>query len=264
MLIDTHAHIYHRRFANDRPQMIERAFDAGIKKILLPAIDVPSIELALDLCHTYEGLYAMAALHPSETKTASDKDFLEVSSFCSHSKIIAVGESGLDYYWNRSFDAMQHSFLRKHITLAIDQDLPLILHNRDASDDILKILQEERSTMAHPEGLRGVFHCFTGSIDFAGEIISLGFFVGLGGILTFKNSGLEETVREIPMEHIVLETDAPFLAPVPFRGKRNEPAYLPYVAEKLADIKGIAVDEVERITTANAAWLFGLETDHET
>ena len=264
MLIDTHAHIYLDRFGNDLPDVLVRAHERGIERIIMPAIDVPSIHKALALCDQYEGLYAMAALHPSDTKDATDDDFAAVAAFCDDPRVVAVGESGLDYYWDRSFDAAQHDFYRRHIRLAIDKDLPLILHIRDKKDrdevhrDIVRILREERAASEHPEKLRGIFHCFTGPAWMAEAAAELGFLVGLGGVLTFKNSGLDVLAQDLPMEQIGLETDAPFLAPVPYRGKRNEPAYVRYVAEKLAEVKGLPIEEVERVTTANAVRLFGL------
>lgn len=258
MLIDTHTHIYHRRFEDDLEAVMERAREAGVAYLFLSAIDVPSIHQALELCERYEGVYAMAALHPSETKEATDADFDEVIALCDHPRVVAVGESGLDYYWDRSFDERQHDFFRRHIRLAIDKDLPLILHNREASEDLVRILREERSASAAPERLRGIFHCFGGPASLAEAADALGFMIGVGGTLTFKNSGVDEAVRGVSMANIVLETDAPFLAPVPFRGKRNEPAYVRYVAEKLAEVKELSVEEVERITSANALRLFGL------
>lgn len=264
MLIDTHAHLYLDRFKPDLDDVITRAHDAGVEVIILPAIDVPSIHAALALCDRYEGVYAMAALHPSETKQATDADFEAVAELCDHPKVVAVGESGLDYYWDRSFDAQQHDFFRRHIRLAIEKDLPLILHLRDkkhedeAHHDLVEILRAERASSATPDRLRGIFHCFSGPAWVAEAAASLQFLVGLGGVLTFKNSGLDTIVPDIPMSQIVLETDAPYLAPEPFRGKRNESAYVHHIAERLADLKGLSVEEVARVTTENARQLFGL------
>lgn len=264
MLIDTHAHIYLDRFEADLDALVERARAAGVTRIVLPAIDVPSIHRALALCDRYEGLYAMAALHPSEVKEATEADFEAVADLCDDPRVVAVGESGLDYYWDRSFDARQQVLLRRHIRLAVERDLPLILHLRDRKnlaevfDDVVALLREERAAAGRPERLRGIFHCFTGTAEQASTARDLGFYVGLGGVLTFKNSGLDEAVRAIPMEQIVLETDAPYLAPEPYRGKRNEPAYVRHVAEKLAEVKGLPLEEVARLTTANAERLFGI------
>jgi TatD DNase family protein len=212
----------------------------------------------------------MAALHPSETKEAEVVDFQAVVDLCERPEVVAVGESGLDYYWDRSFDERQQEFLRRHVRLAIETDLPLILHSRDKKDreevfeDLVRILTDEQE--AHPQGerLRGIFHCFGGPPWLAEQAATLGFLVGIGGTLTFKNSGVDAVVRDVPMEQIVLETDAPFLAPTPHRGKRNEPAYVRLVAEKLADLKGLTVEEVARITTENAVRLFRLEAPRAT
>ncbi len=264
MLIDTHAHLYLERFDADRGAVVARAREAGVTSVVLPAIDVPSIYQALGLCERYEGFYAMAALHPSETKEANEADFEAVAALCDHPRVVAVGESGLDYYWDRTFDGRQHDSYRRHIRLAVEKDLPLILHIRDkngrdeAHRDIVEILQDEKAASPQPARLRGIFHCFTGPAWVAEAARDLGFLVGLGGVLTFKNSGLDVLAADLPMEQIVLETDAPFLAPTPHRGKRNEPAYVRLVAEKLAEVKGLSVEEVARCTTENARRLFRL------
>lgn len=263
MLVDSHAHLYLDRFDADREEVLKRARDAGVEVIVMPAIDVSSIEAAIALCEKYDGLYAMSALHPSETKDATDEDFARVVELCDHPAVVAVGESGLDYYWDRSFDAKQQDFFRRHIRLAVEKDLPLILHNRDASGDLTRILREERDALRPGPRLRGIFHCFGGPLELAREAAELGFLLGIGGTLTFKNSGVAEVVRDVPLEQIVVETDAPFLAPVPYRGKRNEPAYVRLVAEKLAEVKGVAVEEVERVTTENAIRLFGVTPSDE-
>ncbi len=258
MLIDTHVHIYHERFDTDRDEAIGRALDAGVAKLVLPAIDLPSIHDALDLCARYEGLYAMAALHPSETKNASERDFAEVADLCNESAIVGVGESGLDYYWDRTFKDRQQHFLRLHVQLAMERDLPLVLHNREAGDDLVWILREERDASSTPERLRGIFHCFGGPPRLVSDILDLGFLFGIGGTLTFKNSGVADVVRDLPLDRIVLETDAPFLAPTPYRGKRNEPAYLTLVAEKLAGVAERSRADIARATTENATALFGI------
>ena len=257
MLVDTHAHVYHRRLAPDLEAVIARAHAAGVTKVLLPAIDVPSIHQALDLCDMHEGLYAMAALHPTETKDATDKDWRAVVDFCADPRVVAVGETGLDYYWDRSFDVTQQDFLRRHVRLALEADLPLVLHLRDKPKrdevhrDLVRILTEERT-----DAMRGVFHCFTGPAWVAEAAMELGFSLGLGGALTFKNAGVDTIALSLPLERIVLETDAPFMAPTPHRGRRNEPAYVQLVAEKLAALKALPLGEVMRATTANAEALF--------
>lgn len=264
MLIDTHVHLYHDRLANDRSDVLARARAAGVGPMVMPAIDVLSIRKALTLCEEETDLYAMVALHPSDTKEATDDDYEAVAMLAGSPHVVAVGESGLDYYWDRSFDTIQEKAFRWHIRLAIKHDLPLILHMRDKRDhdevhtDIVRILHDEKNTSANPERLRGIFHCFTGPAWVTREATALGFHLGIGGAITFKNGGVDVLARDIPIEQIVLETDSPFLAPVPYRGKRNEPSYVRLVAEKLAAVKGLPVETIARVTTDNAVGLFGL------
>jgi len=258
MLVDTHAHLYVDAFDNDREAAIQRARDAGVERIVMPAIGVPSIQQAADLAEAHDGLHAMAALHPSEIKDATDADFDAVAEWCEDPRIVAVGESGLDYYWDRSYDEKQQAFFRRHIRLALRTDLPLIIHNREATEDVLRILEEERAASDVPDRMRGILHCFVDPPEVAERARKLGFLVGLGGILTFKNSDVDTYARDIPLEQIVVETDSPYLAPEPHRGDRNEPAYTRHVAECLAEAKEISVDEVERVTTQNAFDLYGI------
>lgn len=258
MLVDTHAHIYLEHFDDDFEAMLDRASTAGVERIVMPAIDVASIERAVDLCDRYEGLFAMAALHPSEVKAATEADFSRVVELCRHPHVVAIGETGLDYYWDRSFDDKQQEFLRNHIRLAIEDDLPVVFHNRNATADLLRVVGEERAACADPARLRGIFHCFTGTQAEAEHIRELGFHVGIGGIVTFKNADLGETVRRIPLEWIVVETDSPYLAPDPHRGKRNEPAYTRHTAEKIAELQQLPFDTVAETSTANAELIFGL------
>jgi TatD DNase family protein len=258
MLIDTHAHIYLEQFDDDREAMLSRAREAGVEAIVQPAIDVPSIRQAVDLCEAHDGLYAMAALHPSETEEATDEDFEAVKEWCGHDHVVAVGESGLDYYWDRSFDDRQQAFFRRHIRLAVEVDLPLVIHNREATEDILTILEEERAAADEPEKMRGILHCYVDPPEVAQRAWDLGFHVGVGGIMTFSNSEVDDYVREVPLERIVVETDSPYLAPEPHRGDRNEPAYVRDVARRLAEIKDVSMGEVERVTTANAREIYEL------
>jgi TatD DNase family protein len=258
MLIDTHAHLYLDQFDDDRTAVLDRAREAGVETVVMPAIDVPSIQQAVDLCDQNEGLYAMTALHPSETEEATEEDFAAVKEWCDHPYIVAVGESGLDYYWDRSFDEKQHAFFRRHIRLAIEADLPLVIHNREATDDILDILAEERERTEHPERMRGILHCYVDPPAVAERAWALGFYVGVGGIMTFSNSEVDEHVAEVPLERIVVETDSPYLAPEPHRGDRNEPAYVRDVAERLADIKDRSLEEVAEVATRNARAIYEL------
>ena len=258
MLVDTHAHIYLDQFDDDREVVLSCAREAGIDTIVMPAIDVPSIQQAVDLCEAHEGLYAMAALHPSETETATEADVEAIREWCDHPSIVAVGESGLDYYWDRSFDDKQQAFFRRHIRLAIEADLPLVIHNREATDDILDILQEERERTDHPGRMRGILHCYVDPPAVAERAWALGFYLGVGGIMTFSNSEVDDHVAEVPLEHIVVETDSPYLAPEPNRGDRNEPAYVRHVAERLAEIKRRSLEDVAAITSRNARAIYEL------
>ena len=262
MLIDSHAHIYHRRLEDDLQGVVERARLAGVQKILMPAIDVPSISRMFSLCAEFGGLYPMAALHPSEVKAATPSDFAEIEKALADPRIIAVGETGLDYYWDRSYDAAQQDSLRRHTGYAMERDLPLVLHMRDKKGregvhrDIVAILREEGKRA--PTQLRGVFHCYGGPAWLADAASELGFMLGIGGTVTFPNAGVDALVKKLPMEQLLVETDSPYLAPVPHRGKRNEPANVVLVAEKIAQIKGVSVERVAQQTTENAQRMFGL------
>ena len=259
MIVDTHAHLYLDQFDDDRDAVLRRAWGAGVDVIVMPAIDVPSIRQAVELCEEYEGLYAMAALHPSETEDATEEEFEAVAEWCSHPSVVAVGESGLDYYWDRSFDDRQKHFFRRHIRLAIEADLPLVIHNRDAADDILAILEEEYVRAEVPEKMRGILHCYVDPPDVAERAWNLGFYLGVGGIMTFSNSEVDEYVKEVPLDRIVVETDSPYLAPEPNRDDRNEPAYVRHVAERLAEIKGRSLEKVAEVTTRNARAIYELD-----
>ena len=264
MLIDTHAHIFLEPFESDFDQVLERANGAGIGHILMPAIDVASIHRCLALADGHDGkdgmpvLHAMAGIHPSSVKDATPADMRAVSELARDPRIIAIGETGLDYYWDRSFNDKQHSFLRAHIRLAEEVDKPLVFHDRESSDDLVRIVHEEQEQSSRPERIRGVFHCFGGPAEHTERVLALGFHMGIGGTYTFKNGGIPDATATVPMDRIILETDSPYLTPAPYRGKRNEPAYVRMVAEKLAEVRGLTVDEVIRITTSNAKRLFGI------
>ena len=262
-LIDTHAHIYLEQFKDDLEAVLDRARAAGVESIVMPAIDIPSIHSALALSERYEGLYVMAAIHPSETQHATDAMFDEVASLCSEARVVAVGESGLDYYWDRSFDERQQEFFRRHIRLALDRDMPLVIHNREAGVDIVEIIADELAKAGRTR-MKGIFHCFGGPKALGEKAIGMGFHLGIGGTLTFKNAGVSAAIEEAPLDCIVLETDSPFLAPAPHRGKRNEPAYVRLVAERLAEDRGLTVEEVAVVTTRNARTVIpGLTRDTE-
>lgn len=254
MLIDTHSHIYLPEFEKDRSNMLEKAEKEGVSKILMPAIDSSTHTVMLELEEERPlTCISMIGLHPCSVKEnylfelKIVRDYLEKRSFK------AVGEIGLDFYWDKTFTEQQYDAFNQQIEWALHFDLPIVIHSRNSTDEYIEVVSK------HQKGkLRGVFHCFSGDIVQAKRVIDLGFYLGIGGVVTFKNSGLDKVMEEISLEHVVLETDAPYLAPVPFRGKRNEPAYLKYVAEKLAGIKNVEIDEVAKITTDNAEKLFGL------
>lgn len=254
MLIDTHAHIYAKQFEKDREAMIQRAFDAGIEKIFMPNIDSESIEGMLELEKKYPNkCYAMMGLHPCSVKENYKEELLIVEKWLTHRSFCAIGEIGIDLYWDKSFFEQQKEAFRTQINWAKDLNVPIIIHAREALDEIIEIVRAEKD-----ERLTGIFHCFTGTTEHASAIMDLGFYIGLGGVLTFKKSGLDKVVAEIPMEHIVLETDAPYLSPTPKRGKRNESSYVQYVAKKLASVKEMSIEEVMKQTTQNALDVFRL------
>lgn len=264
ILIDTHAHLYDNRFEQDLDAVLSRAQEAGVRRILLPAVDVPSVYKALDLCARYEGIYAMAAIHPTHIPEAGDHDFDEITRLCDEPSVIAVGESGLDYYWDKYYDERQPEFFARHIQLSAKKNLPLIIHLRDKQHrdqvhrDAVQILERELPSSDNPRP-RGIFHCFTGPDWLPEAAAGLGFLIGVGGAVTFKNSDVADMIRNVPLSQIVLETDAPYMSPVPHRGKRNEPAWTALVAQKVAEVKGCTVAEVAEITCANARQLFNLD-----
>jgi TatD DNase family protein len=258
MFIDTHAHLYHRRFEDDRIEMIARAREAKIQRIILPNIDSTSIDAMLELSAA-EKDYCLPCMgvHPCSIKEDADKE-LEIARNCLFDKkdkvdFFAVGEIGLDYYWDKTFIERQKQAFAEQIDWALELDLPIIIHSRDSLDDCIAIVRQKQNG-----NLRGVFHCFTGNTDQAKEIIDLNFMMGLGGVATFKNGGLDQVLPDVDPNFLILETDAPFLAPVPHRGKRNESSYVPLIAEKVADYCNLELEELASRTTANAERLFKL------
>jgi len=253
-MIDTHAHIYLPEFDADRPEMLQRAKDSGIEKIYMPNIDSSSIESMMALADTSAGFcLPMMGLHPcsvnADFKTALK--IVEAHLANSTTTFYGVGECGLDYYWDKTLIAEQKEAFAYQAELAKRFRLPIIIHSREAVDDCIKIIADHKD-----ENLRGIFHCFSGTADQLEKIIGLGFYAGIGGVATFKNGGLDQVLKPEHLKNLVLETDAPYLAPVPFRGKRNEPAYLTYVVEKLAGILNMSGAMVKEITTRNAQAIF--------
>ena len=253
-MIDTHAHIYLPEFANDQAGMIQRAKDAGVKKILMPGIDHVVIDDMMKLAETEKGFcYAMMGLHPCSVKEQFEKELSIVAQHFANEnhQFVAVGECGLDYYWDKTFVPQQKEAFAFQIQLSKKLNLPIVIHSRESIDDCIAMIAEYKD-----ENLRGVFHCFSGTAEQLEQIIELDFYAGIGGVVTYKNGGLDKILQKQHLSHLLLETDAPYLTPVPFRGKRNEPAYLTYVTNRLSEIIGVTVDEVENITTANALKLF--------
>jgi TatD DNase family protein len=250
--IDTHAHLYLPEFDADIAQVIRNAREKGIEKILLPNIESATTPMMHKLCNQYPDLLIpMMGLHPCSVKENWIDEMENIRGALDNNAYCAVGEIGLDYYWDISFKKQQIEAFEIQMGWAIERNMPIAIHSRASTEDCIKYVAENRQP-----GFTGVFHCFSGTIDEAWKIIDMGFFLGIGGVLTFKKAGLDLIIREIPLTHLILETDAPYLAPDPFRGKRNESAYIPLIAEKLALTKGVSIAEVAEITTANARKLF--------
>ena len=258
MLIDTHSHVYLSDFENDRDEMIERAKEKGVNKILLPNIDIASINELNILCDSSKTMFkGMMGLHPGSVNKNYKKDLARIKEELFKGNYCAVGEIGIDLYWDRTFIAEQIEAFKMQIDWAIELQLPIAIHARDSFSEIIKVLSLYRDS-----SLTGVFHCFSGSKEEMDEALSFkGFMLGIGGVLTFKNSGLDKVIENAPLDRIVLETDAPYLTPAPHRGKRNEPAYIQIVAAKLAELKGLTMEEIEEITSANAIKLFNLDSN---
>jgi TatD DNase family protein len=252
ILTDTHTHIYGKEFAGDLSGVIERARAEGIGQFYLPGIDSSVIPDMLALEARYpDACIPMMGLHPCSVKENYLYELAIVKSWLNRRKFAAVGEIGLDFHWDRTFEAEQYIVFRSQIELALAHRRPIVIHTRNAMPETLSVVKEYAS-----RGLTGIFHCFGDTYESAMEIIRAGFYLGVGGVLTYKNSGLAAVLEKIGLEHLVLETDAPYLAPVPFRGKRNEPAYLRYVVDRLAAIKGVTPETVASVTTMNAQKIF--------
>ena len=253
-IIDTHTHLYLKQFKDDIDKVIQRSIDKGINKFIFPAIDSTHFDDMHDLKNKYPGsIYLMSGLHPTNVKE-NFKEELEfvVNSLKSHS-YVAIGEIGIDLYWDKTYLKQQQEAFEFQIRLAIKNDLPIVIHCREAFDEIFEILDKENC-----DKLRGVFHCFTGTLEQANRAIQLGFKLGIGGVVTFKNGGIDKFLNRIDLNHIVVETDSPYLAPVPYRGKRNESSYITYVIDKLSEIYGLPIKKIASVTTKNAEKVFAL------
>ncbi|MBN1953328.1 MAG: TatD family hydrolase [Bacteroidales bacterium] len=253
-LIDTHSHLYLDDFQNDISAIIRRAQEQGISQIILPNIDAASVAHLLKLAEDYPGIcIPLPGLHPTHVRENYLEELDTIYGLMDVNKYKAIGEIGIDLYWDKTFYREQVSAFEYQLTLALRHDLPVVIHARDSFHEILQVVRKAEFT-----GLQGVFHAFTGDSEQAREIVERGFFLGVGGIITFKNSHLPEVISRVPLERLVLETDSPFLAPVPHRGKRNESSYVIHVAQRLAELKNVSIEQVAQQTTENACKLFSL------
>jgi TatD DNase family protein len=253
-LVDTHTHLYLPEFDTDRDEVVGRAIGNGIVKMLLPNIDLQSVDQMLSVANRYPGIcYPMTGLHPTSVKSDYTAQLDMLEKLFDKQIFVAIGEIGIDLYWDKSLLKEQIISFRRQIAFAYDNSLPVVIHSRDAFPEVFSVLDEFKG-----KKIKGVFHAFTGSLEDAEKAINLGFKLGIGGIVTFKNSGLDHIVRETGRENLILETDSPYLAPVPYRGKRNESAYINIINRKLADIFGIREEEMASITYSNSVSLFNL------
>ncbi|TQR18210.1 TatD family hydrolase [Psychrobacillus vulpis] len=254
MYIDTHVHLNADQYDEDLQEVIDRALEAKVSKMVVIGFDRKTIERAMKLAKDYSFIYTVIGWHPVDAIDCTEKDLQWIEELAANDKVIGIGETGLDYYWDKSPKDIQQTLFRKQIRLAQKLKLPIIIHNREATEDVLRILKEEE---AHLTG--GIMHCFGGSVETAKQCIDMNFMISLGGPVTFKNAKKpKEVATEIPLEYLLIETDAPYLAPHPHRGKRNEPSLVPLVAEEIARLKGLTVEEVAIATTQNAEKFFRL------
>jgi TatD DNase family protein len=254
ILTDTHTHLYYEKDTELRAQLMERCLENKVSRLFLPNVDSESIPLVYSLSEQYpENCFPMLGLHPCDVKENFKEELAIIDQEIAKRKIYAIGEIGIDLHWDKTTLSMQQEAFRIQIDWAKKLDLPIVIHCREAFDEIFEIICELKD-----EKLRGIFHCFSGTLEQAEKVIDLGFYLGIGGVLTYKNSGLDKVVEQISLEHLVLETDSPYLTPVPFRGKPNESSYLVYIAQKLADIKQISIENLAEITTHNSKLVFGV------
>ena len=254
MITDTHTHLYSSQFNEDQAEMMQRAKEAGVSRFFIPAIDSSHTKSMLKLEEDFPNdVFLMMGLHPTSVQTNYLEELAHVKEWIDQKDFYAIGEIGIDLYWDKSFLAEQQEAFRTQIKWAKEKKLPIVIHCREAFDEIFEVLESEKS-----DDLRGIFHCFTGTLEQAKKAISYNMKLGIGGVATFKNGKIDKFLNEIDINHIVLETDAPYLAPTPFRGKRNESAYITTVIDKLVDIYGISFDEIAEITTQNSKDVFGI------
>ncbi|MCA1032849.1 TatD family hydrolase [Bacillus timonensis] len=255
MLIDTHAHLNAIQYDEDLIEVITRAKDEGVSHIVVVGFDRQTIIRAIELAETYDFIYATVGWHPVDAIDMTDEDLSWIEELCSHPKVVALGEMGLDYYWDKSPKEIQKEVFRKQIALAKKVKLPIVIHNREATNDIIEILREEQASE-----VGGIMHCFTGSLEVAEQCMDMNFYISFGGPVTFKNAKKpKEVAKEIPLDKLLIETDCPYLTPHPYRGKRNEPSYVKFIAEQIAELKGISYEEICQKTSDNAKRLFDIK-----
>jgi TatD DNase family protein len=252
-LTDTHCHLYLEQFEDDLEEVLDRSVQNGVTRIFLPAIDWDSIEKMDSLSHPDIRFYKMAGIHPCSVEDNLPIDVEKLESMCHSDEFVAVGETGLDYYWSTDYVKEQKESLRAHCRIARETDKPIVLHNRESTSNLLDLIESEQDGR-----LTGVWHCFTGTEEEGKRALDLGLYLGVGGVSTFKNAGVDNVVANMPMERLILETDSPYLAPAPHRGKRNEPAYIQLIAKHLSELKGLSLEETAQVTTANAERLFNM------
>jgi len=255
MLFDTHVHLNARQYQDDHHEVIQRAFEAGVSHMVVVGFNQETIPLAIEIAEQYETIYAAVGWHPVDAIDMKKSDLNWIEELSTHPKVVALGEMGLDYHWDKSPKDIQKDVFRKQIQLAKKINMPIIIHNREATEDIIKILKEEN---AHEVG--GIMHCYSDSVKYVNQCLEMNFYISLGGPVTFKNATLpKEVATYVPIDRLLIETDAPYLTPHPYRGKRNEPAYVKLVAEKIAELRGISFEELSKITKKNAFHLFKIK-----
>ncbi|WP_046216574.1 TatD family hydrolase [Paenibacillus wulumuqiensis] len=254
MLFDTHTHLDSKDFDGDRKEVIERAYANGVTRMVNVGFDRETIPTTMELVEAYDFIYAAVGWHPVEAITMQPGDLEWIESLCKHEKVVAIGEIGLDYHWDKSPKEVQHRVLREQIGLARSINMPIVIHNREAHEDIVRILREEKASE-----VGGIMHSFSGSWETAKMCLDMGFHLSFGGPITFKNAKQpKEVLQQVPMDRLLLETDSPYLTPHPYRGKRNESGHVRLVAEAAAELKGVSLEEISEITTKNALTLFGI------
>lgn len=252
MYIDTHTHLYDEQLTSQGDENIQRAIDASVTKMYMPNCDSSTIAGMMALAEKWpHNCYPMMGLHPCYVKDNYKEELSIVEQWLTKQRFSGIGEIGLDYYWDKTHIAQQKQTFEQQIDWALQYDLPIIIHSRESTQDCIAIVRQKQNGK-----LNGIFHCFSGTLEEAKQIVELGFYLGIGGVVTFKKSSLQDVVKEVPLDHIVLETDAPYLAPTPYRGKRNESSYIPLIAAKVAELKGMNVAEIAAITTKNAEKIF--------